>query len=101
MASDVPSPSFMLNLLFKPTRRGHLARIIRFAVVSGTGLALDVALFVMLVTAGSAPFVGSVLSSTAAVTFVYLASVRRIFRYDGRFIPFMFAAYSLYQFLGL
>lgn len=79
----------------------HGARAIRFALVSGAGLGLDLGLFVALSSSGVAAFGASCLSSAAAVTFVYAASVRRVFRYDGGFLASMFAAYALYQLCGI
>lgn len=79
----------------------HVASLFRFATVSGTGLALDLVLFVAQVSAGATPFAANLLSSIAAVTFVFLASVRRVFRYDGAFLAAMFIAYSGYQLCGI
>ena len=81
--------------------REHGIRLFRFAVVSGTGLALDLLLFMALITAAVAPFVANMLSGTAAVTFVYAASVRRVFRHNGGFIATMFTAYAVYQLFGI
>ena len=63
--------------------REHAIRLFRFSIVSGTGLALDLLLFMALIAAAVAPFVANMLSSAAAVTFVYAASVRRVFRHNG------------------
>jgi putative flippase GtrA len=77
------------------------ARVFRFAIVSGAGLGLDLGLFIALTSFGAAAFGASCLSSAAAVSFVYAASVRRVFRYDGGFLASMFAAHSLYQLCGI
>ncbi|MDP9412823.1 MAG: GtrA family protein [Pseudomonadota bacterium] len=78
-----------------------LRRVASFAVVSGTGLALDFALFLALIGTGSPAFAANAVSGTCAVTFVYFASVRRIFSYAGRFLVGLFLAYLLYQALGV
>lgn len=80
--------------------RYHGARAIRFGLISGIGLALDVGLFLTLVHAGLSAFEANVVSSAAGLTFVYCASVRPIFRYDGRFIVPLFAAYVFYHVCG-
>jgi len=79
----------------------HLIRIARFALVSGTGLALDFVVFLALVAAGLAPFTANLVSGAGAVTFVYFASVRRIFSYKGTFVVGLFLAYLLYQAAGV
>ncbi|MBW3654549.1 MAG: GtrA family protein [Gemmatimonadetes bacterium] len=76
-------------------------RVVRFAVVSGTGLVLDFAVFLALTGAGFSAFTANAVSGTCAVTFVYFASVRRIFSYAGRFLVRLFAAYLVYQAVGV
>jgi putative flippase GtrA len=78
----------------------HAARAVRYGLVSGAGLVLDIALFLILVGAGLGPFAANIISSATGLTFVYCASVRRIFRYDGRFIVPLFAVYLLYHVCG-
>jgi len=94
-ASDAPP-----DLITFADIRWHAARALRFGLVSGIGLALDLALFLLLVRAGVDPFPANIVSSGTALTFVYCVSVRRIFRYDGRFIVPLFAAYLLYHVCG-
>jgi putative flippase GtrA len=79
----------------------HFKRLFHFACVSGAGLALDLFLFLALLSFQSPPYAANIASSCAAVTFVYFASVRRVFRYDGRFHVRMFAAYVAYQACGI
>jgi hypothetical protein len=57
-------------------------------------------MFLTLVQAGVGAFAANIVSSAAGLTFVYCASVRRIFRYDGRFIVPLFAAYVFYHVCG-
>jgi putative flippase GtrA len=79
----------------------HLRRIVGFAAVSGVGLAVDFAVFFLLIQAGLSPFGANAVSGACAVTFVYFASVRRIFSYRGHFLLGLFAAYLVYQVCGV
>lgn len=79
----------------------HITKIAKFAVVSGTGLGLDFGVFLTLIWIGLSPFSANVISGACAVTFVYFASVRRIFSYAGRFLLGLFFAYLLYQAIGV
>jgi putative flippase GtrA len=78
-----------------------LAKVVRFGVVSGVGLGLDVCIFLALsalnVRAGIANFV----SASVAVTFVYFASTRKVFRYQGQFLFRLFLAYLVYQVIAV
>jgi putative flippase GtrA len=96
----LPLPDHLAGTLSLDGLRHHAARVLRFGLVSGLGLALDVTLFLTLVHAGVGAFEANVVSSGAGLTFVYCASVRRIFRYDGRFIVPLFAAYVIYHVCG-
>lgn len=69
--------------------------------MSGLGLAMDFAVFFALIWAGLSPFGANAVSGACAVTFVYFASVRRIFSYRGRFLLGLFAAYLIYQVCGV
>jgi hypothetical protein len=81
--------------------RVQLGRVALFAAASGAGLAIDFLLFLALLTGGATPGYANLLSGTAAVSFVYFASVRRIFSYRGRFLLGLFAAYLAYQAAGV
>ena len=96
----LPLPDRLAGTLSLDGLRYHAARALRFGLVSGIGLSLDVALFLTLVHGGVGAFGANVVSSGAGLTFVYCASVRRIFRYDGRFIVPLFAAYVFYHVCG-
>jgi putative flippase GtrA len=78
----------------------HVRRALHFGLVSGAGLAVDLTLFLILVRAGLGPFVANIASSGTALTIVYCVSVRRIFRYEGRFIVPLFALYLTYHVCG-
>lgn len=88
------------GVLAGATLRHHALRVLRFGIVSGMGLAIDLSLFLTLIHAKTEAFAANMVSSAAALTFVYCASVRRVFRYDGQFIVPMFAAYVVYHVCG-
>lgn len=73
----------------------------KFAIVSGAGLGVDFAVFLALVGAGMSAFAANAFSGTCAVTFVYFASVRRIFSYGGRFLLSLLVVYLAYQAVGV
>jgi putative flippase GtrA len=76
-------------------------KLLRFAAVSGAGLAIDFGLFLWLVQLGTRPGIANAVSAAAAVTFVYFVAVRRIFSYSGTFLLPLFAAYLAYQLVGV
>lgn len=79
----------------------HVRRLALFAAASGAGLAIDFLLFLALLAGGMAAGYANLLSGTAAVSFVYFASARRIFSYRGRFLLGLFIAYLAYQAAGV
>jgi putative flippase GtrA len=81
--------------------RRFATRVLAFALVSGLGLALDFCLFLALVEAGARAGWANLVSASAAVSFVYFASVRRIFAYEGRFLLALFLLYLGYQALAV
>jgi putative flippase GtrA len=52
------------------------------------------------IASGVKPFAANVVASAAGLTFVYFASVRRVFRYEGQFLTAMFATYAVYHLWG-
>lgn len=74
-----------------------IARVLRFAIYSAGGLALDVALFMMLVALGVRAGYANAFSAAVAVTFVYVLSTRYVFNYNGRFLLPLFLAYITYH----
>jgi putative flippase GtrA len=80
--------------------RFHALRAFRYGIVSGIGLAIDLTLFLTLVSAGVDAFAANIVSSATGLTFVYCASVRRVFRYEGQFIVPLFAVYLFYHLCG-
>lgn len=76
---------------------GSARSVLRFALVSGTGLILDVGLFLVLAQTGWRAGIANFISATAAVTFVYFVSVKRVFAYRGKFLLTLFCLYLVYQ----
>jgi putative flippase GtrA len=77
------------------TLRRH--RIVAFAVVSGLGLTLDYGLYALLCANGTPAGEANLASAATGVTFVFLASVRRIFQSEHRFLLAPFLVYAAYQ----
>jgi putative flippase GtrA len=80
--------------------RFHAIRALQYGLVSGVGMAIDFALFLTWLRAGLSPFAANIASSATALTFVYAASVRRIFRYHGQFILELFAIFLIFHLIG-
>jgi putative flippase GtrA len=77
-------------------------RVMVFGAISGTGLALDFCIFLLLANAGDvAPGIANAISGAAAVTFVFFVSVRRVFQYGGGFLVGRFVAYLVYHAFGI
>lgn len=76
-------------------------RVLAFAAISGTGLALDVCLYAALQSLGWRAGLANALSASAAVTFVYFASVSRVFSYRGGFLYSLFLVYVVYQLVAV
>ena len=72
-------------------------QVIAFGWVSLIGVSLDTGVFLGLVEVGVRPFWASVVGASLAVTFVFFASVRRIFEDRGEFLAAKFAAYVAWQ----
>lgn len=81
--------------------RQLIARVFQFALVSGAGLAIDFCLFIVLVEGAVRTGWANLISAGAAVAFVYLVSVRRIFAYQGQFLVRLFSVYAAYQFAAV
>lgn len=80
---------------------GLLYKVGGFALVSGTGLALDVGLFLLLVRFGQRAGYANFISASVAVTFVYFVSTKRVFQYAGQFLLPLFLLYVAYQLLAV
>lgn len=77
--------------------RRLIRRVTGFAAASGIGLALDFGLFLLLVEGKQTPASANLVSATAAVSFVYFATVHRVFSYRGRLLLLLFIAYLAFQ----
>lgn len=76
--------------------------IARFGFVSGIGWAIDFAVFLTLIHAfGVATALANFIGASIAVTFVFFASVRHVFRYDGGYLWGKLAAYWCYQLVAV
>jgi hypothetical protein len=73
-----------------------LARIVKFAGVSGAGLCLDYAVYSALCASGIPAGWANLVSAGLGVTFVFTVSARRIFSAE-RFLFGLFAIYAAYQ----
>lgn len=78
-----------------------LSRLIRFGAVSAAGLGLDVGLFLLLVHLEMRAGYANLISAAVAVTFVYIASTKRVFEYAGSFLVQLFVLYVFYQILAV
>jgi putative flippase GtrA len=74
-----------------------LARIVKFAGVSGAGLCLDYAVYSLLCASGVAAGWANLVSAGLGVTFVFVVSARRIFAGSDHFLLGLFGVYALYQ----
>jgi hypothetical protein len=76
---------------------GLTQRVIKFAVTSGLGLTLDVGIFLGLTSLGTASGWANLVSATCGVTFVYFASIYRVFSYNGERLVTLLLLYLAYQ----
>jgi putative flippase GtrA len=87
--------------VISPATHRLRSRVLAFGVVSGLGWLLDFGIFTALLRAGATPFLANAAGAACAVTWVYAASVRRIFRYHGRFLAAKFLLYAGWQVVGV
>jgi putative flippase GtrA len=77
-----------------------LARIVKFAGVSGAGLCLDFAVYSALCASGVPAGWANLVSAGLGVTFVFAVSARHIFAAE-RFLFGLFGIYAAYQVLAV
>jgi putative flippase GtrA len=82
-------------------RTSVLAMVVGFALVAGVGLALDFAIFLVLIVSGLGPGFANLISATTAVTFVYFVSTKQVFDYQGHFLYHLLVAYLVFQALAV
>ncbi len=75
--------------------------ILRFGLVSGIGWLVDFALFALLTRAGTPVALANFVGASTAVTYVFFASLRPIFRYGGRYAGRKLLLYWTYQALAV
>ncbi|EPB5648976.1 GtrA family protein [Citrobacter braakii] len=75
--------------------------IFRFAVVSGLGWLIDFSIFVLLNSLGFPVWLANIVGATTAVLFVFFASVRKIFQYNGHYILWKLLNYIVYQIIAI
>ena len=75
--------------------------ILKFAVVSGSGWLIDFSIFTFLNFIGFPVWLANFLGATTAVIFVFLVSVRNVFRYGGDYILYKLIKYVIYQFVAI
>lgn len=71
--------------------------ISQFALVSGTGWVIDFAVFYGLARAGLPVYLANIVGASLAVVFVFFASLRPIFLYEGNRTPGKLLQYVVYQ----
>ena len=89
-----------MNRLSENTRR-RLSGLAKFAAISGAGLAADILIFLALMTIGLSALLANLISATCAVSWVYFASVKRVFSYRGEFLASLFLGYLVYQAIAI
>ena len=97
MPSSVQLRKVDTTLSSKATAPNPGRRFFGFALVSGAGWLIDVALTMGVVYAGAQPFWASLVGAGAAVTFVYFVSLRRVFEIGGRVGERGFPYYFVWQ----
>ena len=75
--------------------------IFRFAVVSGLGWLIDFSIFALLNSLGFPVWLANIVGTTTAVLFVFFASVRKIFQYNGHYILWKLLNYIVYQIIAI
>jgi putative flippase GtrA len=78
-----------------------LARIVKFAGVSGAGLCLDYVVYTLLCRGGLDAGVANLASAACGVTFVFAVSARRVFQSSERFLLGPFLVYAAYQVVAI
>jgi len=92
----------MVTFIWSSFLKGEpIPKLLRFSLISATGLALDVGLFVLLVHLGLRAGYANFISASVAVTFVYFVSTKSVFEYAGRFLIPLFLLYVAYQALAV
>lgn len=75
--------------------------IIRFGFVSGIGWLIDFCLFVLSGWLGAPVWVANMIGASVAVLFVFFASIRHVFEYEGSYMLGKLIAYVVYQAIAI
>lgn len=75
--------------------------IVRFGLVSGIGWLIDFCLFVSLGWLGAPVWASNMVGASVAVLFVFFASVRHVFEYEGGYLIGKLIAYIAYQAIAI
>ena len=75
--------------------------ILKFGVISGVGWLLDVCLFYAGTQLGLPFWLSNAVGALVAVTFVFMASVRKVFLYHGQYVWRMLGIYVTYQVVAI
>ncbi|WP_426345325.1 GtrA family protein [Alcaligenes sp. HNGD-HTN06] len=75
--------------------------IMRFGLVSGFGWLIDFVLFTTLTSIQTPVWLANIIGATTAVTFVFFASIKRIFQYDGHYLIKNLVVYLIYQVIAI
>lgn len=75
--------------------------IVRFGMVSGIGWLIDFCLFVSLGWLGAPVWAANMIGASVAVLFVFFASVRHVFEYEGGYLVGKLIAYVVYQAIAI
>ena len=75
--------------------------IVRFGFVSGLGWLIDFCLFVSLGWLRAPVWAANMVGASVAVLFVFFASVRQVFEYEGGYLVGKLIAYVVYQVIAI
>lgn len=75
--------------------------LLSFGVISGLGWLIDFSIFSALTWSGVPVWAANMAGAATAVLFVFFASVRRVFRYQGGYLLGKLAAYAIYQVVAI
>lgn len=75
--------------------------ILRFGIISGLGWLIDFCLFVALGWLSTPVWAANMVGASVAVLFVFFASVRRVFQYEGSYLVGKLVRYIVYQVIAI
>lgn len=75
--------------------------IARFGIVSGIGWLIDFCLFLLLGYLGLPVWMANIFGASVAVLYVFFASVRHVFEYEGNYVVRKLLVYAVYQAIAI